>query len=75
MQRIKSIMNSCFKLLSVGQGVDGQKGEKGECRIDDNLVSGFHSNLLSNVDVLKEGTDETPSTFCLTVILLLLRFR
>lgn len=32
-------------MLSVGQGVDGQKGEKGECRIDDNLVSVLHSNL------------------------------
>lgn len=26
-------------MLSFGQGMDGQKGEKGECRIDDNLVS------------------------------------
>lgn len=32
-------------MFSVGQGVDGQKGEKGECRIDDNLVSALHSNL------------------------------
>lgn len=32
-------------MLSVGQGVDGQKGEKGECRIDDNLVSVLHSNF------------------------------
>lgn len=32
-------------MLFVDQGVDGQKGEKGECRIDDNLVSVLHSNL------------------------------
>lgn len=41
---MKSIIKRCF-MLSVGQGVDGQKGEKGECRIDDNLVSVLHSNL------------------------------
>lgn len=41
---MKSIIKRCF-VLSVGQGVDGQKGEKGECRIDDNLVSDLHSNF------------------------------
>lgn len=25
--------------VSVAQGMDGQKGEKGDCRMDDNLVS------------------------------------
>lgn len=35
-------------MLSVGQGVDGQKGEKGECRIDDNLVSVLQIYALLN---------------------------
>ena len=31
-------LNSFF----VAQGMDGQKGEKGDCRMDDNLVSVSH---------------------------------
>lgn len=46
-QRTKIIFNNCFMLLSVDQGLDGQKGEKGECRIDDNLVRVLHSNITS----------------------------
>lgn len=37
-QQIKSIIKS-HSMLYLGQGMDGLKGEKGECRIDDNLVS------------------------------------
>lgn len=34
-------------LLFVGQGVDGHKGEKGDCRLDDNLVSAKYVKTLS----------------------------
>lgn len=29
-------------MLFVDQGMDGHKGEKGDCRLDDNLVSVTH---------------------------------
>lgn len=36
-----------FILLSVRQGMDGHKGEKGDCRMDDNLVSVTHTQFVT----------------------------
>lgn len=41
----KKYINSWkFILPFVGQGMDGPKGEKGDCRMDDNLVSVKHTH-------------------------------
>lgn len=56
-------------LLLFAQAVDGQKGEKGDCRMDDNLVGATHP-LSSSPDILMHAAKAIKCHPCINFTLI-----